>query len=179
MFSGGDAAALNAGPGLMFITLPKVFDAMPAGQIIGSLFFVLVALAALTSSISLMETVTAVVMEKFNLSRMKSCIAVIFLTLVLGMLSVLGYSAWDTVTIIGMQILDFFDFITNNIMMPVLALLTCAMVGYVVKTKYIEDEVMHGEKQFRSKLLYNVMIKYICPVCMILILLTPFIFKSL
>ncbi|MBR1823491.1 MAG: sodium-dependent transporter [Ruminococcus sp.] len=179
VFSGGNAEALNAGPGLMFITLPKVFDSMTAGPLIGSAFFVLVALAALTSSISLMETVVAVVMEKFKLSRAKSCVVVILLTLVLGMLSVLGYSAWDAVTIIGMQILDFFDFITNNIMMPILALLTCIMVGYVVKTEYIEKEVMHGEKQFRSKLLYRAMIKYVCPLCMILILLTPFIFKSL
>ena len=179
VFSGGDAAALNAGPGLMFITLPKVFEAMPAGMVIGTAFFILVALAALTSSISLMETVTAVIMEKFRLSRTKSCIAVVIITLIIGMLSVMGYSVWDTVKIFGMQILDFFDFSTNNIMMPVLALLTCIMTGYVVKTKYIEDEVMHGEKQFRSKLLYNVMIKYICPACMILILLTPFIFKNL
>lgn len=179
VFSGGDAAALNAGPGLIFITLPKVFDAMPAGQVIGSAFFVLVVLAALTSSISLMETVTAVVMEKFRLSRAKSCAVVIALTLVVGMLSVLGYSSWSGVTIIGMQILDFFDFISNNIMMPILAFLTCIMVGYVVKTEYIEKEVMHGEKQFRSKLLYRSMIKYICPLCMVLILLTPFIFDSL
>lgn len=163
----------------MFITLPKVFDAMPAGQVIGGAFFVLVALAALTSSISLMETVTAVVMEKFRLSRAKSCAVVIALTLVVGMLSVLGYSSWSGVTIIGMQILDFFDFISNNIMMPILAFLTCIMVGYVVKTEYIEKEVMHGEKQFRSKLLYRSMIKYICPLCMVLILLTPFIFDSL
>ena len=179
VFSGGDAAALNAGPGLMFITLPKVFDAMPAGQVIGGAFFVLVALAALTSSISLMETVTAVVMEKFRLSRAKSCAVVIALTLVVGMLSVLGYSSWSGVTIIGMQILDFCDVISNNIMMPILAFLTCIMVGYVVKTEYIEKEVMHGEKQFRSKLLYRSMIKYICPLCMVLILLTPFIFDSL
>lgn len=179
VFSGGDAAALNAGPGLMFITLPKVFDAMPAGQFIGAAFFILVALAALTSSISLMETVTAVVMEKFRLNRTKSCIAVVIATLIIGMLSVMGYSVWDTVKIFGMQILDFFDFSTNNIMMPILAFLTCVMVGYVVKTKYIEDEVMHGEKAFRSKLLYNIMIKYICPVCMILILITPFVFKNL
>lgn len=179
VFSGGDADALNAGPGLMFITLPKVFEAMPAGHFIGGAFFVLVALAALTSSISLMETVTAVIMEKFGLSRKKSCIAVIILTMVLGMLSVLGYSVWDTVTILDKQLLDFFDFITNNIMMPILAFLTCIVIGYVVKTKYVEDEVMYGEKRFRSRLLYNIMIKYICPVCMILILITPFVFKNL
>lgn len=179
VFSGGDAAALNAGPGLMFITLPKVFESMAAGQFIGGAFFVLVALAALTSSISLMETVVAVVMEKFRLSRIKSCIVVILLTLVLGMLSVLGYSVWDTVKILDRQFLDFFDFITNNIMMPILAFLTCIVIGYIVRTSYVESEVTYGGKQFRSKLLYRVMIKYVCPVCMILILITPFVFKDL
>ena len=175
VFSGGDAKALNAGPGLMFSTLPKVFDNMPMGQVIGTAFFILVALAALTSSISLMETVTAVVIEKFGISRKKSCIVVVIITLLLGMLSVLGYSVWSDVTIIGMQFLDFFDFITNNIMMPVLALLTCLMVSFVVKTKYIEDEVMHGQKKFGAVILYRVMIKFVCPVFMVMILITPFV----
>ncbi|MCR5729144.1 MAG: sodium-dependent transporter [Ruminococcus sp.] len=175
VFSGKDK--LNAGPGLMFITLPKVFDSMPAGQFIGAAFFILVALAALTSSISLMETVTAVVIEKFKLSRVKSCAIVIIFTLIVGMLSVLGYSTWSDVEIFGMQILDFFDFSTNNIMMPILAFLTCIMIGYVVKTKYIEEEVIHGEKKFKSKGLYNVMIKVVCPICMIIILITPFVTK--
>ncbi len=177
IFSGGDSSALNAGPGLMFITLPKVFAAMPAGQIIGTAFFVLVTLAALTSSISLMETVVAVVMEKFRLSRSVSCCIVIILTLAIGMLSVLGYSSWAGFKLFGMQILDLFDFSTNNIMMPVLAFLTCILIGYAVKTKYVEEEVMFGEKQFRSRLLYNIMIKVICPVCMIMILITPFVTK--
>ena len=175
IFSNGDSSAINAGPGLMFDTLPKVFADMPAGQVIGAAFFILVALAALTSSISLMETVTAVVIEKFRLSRTKSCIIVIAVTFLLGMLSVLGYSVWSDITLFGMQILDFFDFITNNIMMPVLAFLTCILIGYVVKTKYVEEEVMLAEKRFRSKLLYNVMIKCICSVCMIMILITPFV----
>ncbi|MBP5578789.1 MAG: sodium-dependent transporter [Ruminococcus sp.] len=175
VFSGGDETALNKGPGLMFITLPKVFADMPAGQIIGSAFFILVSLAALTSSISLMETVVAVVMEKYKLSRAKSCCIVIVFTLIMGMLSVLGYSVWADVKIFGMQILDFFDFSTNNLMMPVLAFLTCILIGYAVRTKYIEEEVMFGEKRFRSKLLYSVMIKFICPVCMIMILITPFV----
>lgn len=177
IFSNGDEGALNAGPGLMFITLPKVFDSMPMGHFIGTVFFVLVALAALTSAISLMETVTAVVMEKFGLSRAKSCTAVIVLTLVLGMLSVLGYSAWSDVTIFKMQMLDFFDFITNNLMMPILSLLSCILIGYIVKTKYIEDEVINETHQFRSKRLYRIMIKVFCPAFMVLILLTPFIFK--
>ncbi len=177
LFSCGDASALNAGPSLMFITLPKVFDAMPAGEIIGAAFFILVSLAALTSSISLMETVVAVVIEKFKVNRITACIIVVVITLLIGMLSVLGYSSWSGVTIIGMQFLDFFDFITNNVMMPVLAFLTCILIGYVVKTNYVEDEVLHGEEKFSAKYLYRVMIKYICPVCMIIILITPFITK--
>ncbi len=175
VFSGGDPDALNKGPGLMFVTLPKVFDSMPAGQFIGAAFFILVALAALTSSISLTETVTAVVMEKTKLSRVKSCCVVLLFTIVLGMLSVLGYSVWSDFRMFGMQLLDFFDFITNNLMMPVAALLTCILVGYVVKTKYVEEEIMYGERTFRSKMLYRGMIKYVCPACMIIILVTPFV----
>jgi NSS family neurotransmitter:Na+ symporter len=175
VFSGGNTEKLNAGPSLMFKTLPAVFDNMPAGEIIGGAFFILVTLAALTSSISLMETVTAVVMEKFKLGRVVSCLIVIAVTLALGMLSVLGYSTWSGVKIAGMQFLDFFDFITNNVMMPVLAFLTCILIGYAAKTTYVEEEVLHGEKKFKAKLLFRVMIKYVCPVCMIIILLTPFI----
>ncbi len=175
VFSGGSTEKLNAGPSLMFKTLPAVFDNMPAGEIIGGAFFILVTLAALTSSISLMETVTAVVMEKFKLGRVVSCLIVIAVTLALGMLSVLGYSTWSGVKIAGMQFLDFFDFITNNVMMPVLAFLTCILIGYAAKTTYVEEEVLHGEKKFKAKLLFRVMIKYVCPVCMIIILLTPFI----
>ncbi len=177
VFSGGDKEALNAGPGLMFVTLPKVFDAMPAGQVIGAAFFVLVALAALTSSISLMETVTAVVIEKFGIGRKKAALVVLLFTIIMGLLSVFGYSIWSSFTLGGFQILDFFDFITNSVMMPILAFLTCIMIGYVVKTKYVEDEVKHGESSFKARIMYNIMIKVICPICMILILLTPVLEK--
>ena len=173
-FSGGDHGSLNAGPGLMFITLPKVFESMPAGNFIGAAFFMLVSLAALTSSISLMETVVFAIMDKFRLSRVKSCIIVVIITLALGMLSVLGYSDWSDVTLFGMQFLDFFDFITNSVMMPILALLTCILIGYVVKTKYVEEEVLHGEKKFSARGVYRIMIRFVCPVFMVIILLTPF-----
>lgn len=175
VFSGGNTDQLNAGPSLMFKTLPAVFDSMPAGDIIGGAFFILVTLAALTSSISLMETVTAVVMEKFRLNRVASCFVVIGITLVLGMFSVLGYSSWSEVKLLGMQFLDFFDFITNNVMMPILAFFTCILIGYVAKTSYVEDEVLHGQDRFSAKHLFRIMIKFVCPVCMIIILLTPFI----
>ena len=177
VFSNGDPDALKAGPSLMFITLPNVFDSMAGGQIIGTIFFVLVALAALTSSISLMETVVSIICEKFKIKRIPCCLIVIVLCIAIGMLSVLGYSVWDTVTIFGYQLLDFFDFISNNIMMPIVAFLTCVLISYVVGTKYIEDEVTLSQKRFKSKTLFNVMIKYVCPICMIIILVTPFVTK--
>ncbi len=175
IFSNGDANAINAGPSLMFITLPKVFNSMPFGDIIGVAFFVLVAIAALTSSISLMETVVAIISEKFKLSRKTSCLIVTVFSLIVGMFSVFGYNIWSGVEILGMQILDFFDFISNNILMPIVALLTCILVGFVVGTKYVTDEVLLSQKKFKSEKLYKVMITFICPICMLIILITPFI----
>ena len=174
VFSGGDADALNAGPGLMFVTLPKVFDSMRGGHIVGAAFFVLVAFAALTSSVSLFETMVSIVSEKFGANRTASTVINLVIVLVMGMLSVLGYSSWSDVTIFGYQILDFFDFISNNIMMPIVALLTCILIGYIVKPKYIEDETTLNGETFKSKGLYEVMTKVVCPIFMIIILLTPF-----
>lgn len=175
IFSGGDADALNAGPGLMFVTLPKVFDSMKGGHIVGGAFFVLVTFAALTSSVSLLETMVSIVTEKFKLKRVGSTVVCLLIVFVMGMLSVLGYSSWSEVTIFGYQILDFFDFISNNIMMPIVALLTCILIGYIVKPKYIEDETTLNGEKFKSKGLYEVMTKYVCPAFMIIILLTPFL----
>ena len=174
IFSGGDAAALNAGPGLMFVTLPKVFDSMKGGHIVGAAFFILVAFAALTSSVSLLETMVSIVTEKFKLKRAGSTAVCLVIVVIMGMLSVLGYSDWSEVTIFGYQILDFFDFISNNIMMPIVALLTCILIGYVVKPSYIEEETTLNGETFRSKGLYEIMTRFVCPVFMIIILLTPF-----
>ena len=172
-FSGGDANALNAGPSLMFITLPNVFESMRGGQIVGSAFFILVALAALTSSISLLETMVSIICERFNMERKKGTIIGTAVVFVIGMLSVLGYSAWDKVTIFGYQILDFFDFISNNVMMPIVACLTCVLIGFALKTKYVEDEVETAGFSFKGKGLYRVMIRFVCPIFMIIILLAP------
>lgn len=169
VFSGGDKSALNAGPSLMFITLPNVFHDMVGGQIVGIVFFLLVALAAMTSSISLMETVVSIVEERFHWKRIPSCLIVTGVSFLIGLLSVFGYSIWSDFTIFHMQMLDFFDYISNNIMMPIVALMTCILVGFVVKTTYVENEIEKNER-FRSKGLYRIMIKFICPICMLLIL---------
>ncbi len=167
-FSGGDQSALGAGPSLMFVTLPNVFNSMAGGRVIGIVFFLLVLFAALTSSISLMETIVSIVTEKTKLKRTSACIIIAVASFFVGMLSVLGYSEWAEFTLFGKQLLDFFDFLSNNIMMPIVALLTCILIGYIVKPEYIEEEV-ESNAPFKSKTLFRVMIKYIAPVCMIII----------
>ena len=171
-FSGGDPTKINAGPGLMFQTLPQVFEFMEGGRFIGLVFFLLVFLAALTSSISLMETIVSVVMEKFKVKRIPACLIVIAFSLAMGMLSVLGFGVWSGVKPFGKSdILTFFDFLSNNIMMPIVALITCILIGWIAKTKYVEDEVQLGSA-FKSKKLYRVMIKFVCPLFMVIIFLS-------
>jgi len=168
---GNPATDLQSGPSLMFVTLPKIFDAMPAGRFIGIAFFAMVFLAAITSSISLMETVVSIVCDKLHIKRKTCCIFVFVGSVLIGLPSCLGYGVWGSVEIIGMQFLDFFDFISNSVIMPIVALLTCIFVGYVIKTKTLTDEIeLSGP--FKRKSLFNVMIKYIAPICIVLILLT-------
>ncbi len=176
-FSGGDESALGQGPGLMFITLPKVFEAMPGGAVIGAVFFFMVILAALTSSISLMETIVSIFMDKFKIGRRASCFIVLGVSALLGIPSALGYSMWSGVTVMGMQMLDLFDFVSNSIMMPVIALITCIFVGYILKPKTVIDEVSLGN-EFKWKGLFSAVIRYIAPVC-ILAILTSSILSAL
>ncbi len=168
-FSGGDESALGKGPGLMFVTLPKVFQSMPAGEFIGGAFFILVLFAALTSSISLMETVVSIFMDKFKWQRKTTCIAVFLLCVCLGLPSCLGYGALASVKVLGFAFLDFFDFISNSVIMPIVALITCVLVGYVIKPKALIEEIEIGGK-FKRKTLFTAIIKYIAPVCIVAIL---------
>ena len=169
-FTGG--ADINAGPGLMFITLPKVFGSIAITNIIGVLFFVLVIFAALTSAISLMETVVSIICDKTGMKRLASCIVTTIGIIALGSLSALGYGVLAQVQIIGMAFLDFFDFISNSVLMPVVALLTCILVGYVIKPAALIEEAEAEGASFKGKKLFVVVIKYIAPVCIIAILIT-------
>ena len=170
-FNNGDPAALGAGPGLMFGVLPQVFERRPGGGVIGFVFFVTVFLAALTSSISLMETVVSTIMDKFKLDRKLCCAIVLGISLLLGIPSSLGYSAWAGVKILGMQILDFFDFASNSVMMPILALITAIFVGYILKPRAVIEEIELSGK-FTLKKLFVVMIRYIAPVCLLAVLVS-------
>lgn len=170
-FSGGDESALGKGPGLMFITLPKVFDNMKGGTIIGAAFFLLVFFAALTSSISLMETVVSIVKDKFGWSRKKSCVVVLLFSIALGLPSSLGFGVLSNVSLNGMSILDMFDFFSNSILMPIVAFLACIFIGYVIKPKAVIEEIEIGAP-FKAKTLFTVVIKYVAPVCIVLILIS-------
>ncbi len=172
VFSGGTPEALGKGPGLMFVTLPKVFETIPGGTIVGAAFFIMVLFAALTSSISLMETVVSVVCDKFKLKRVPACVAVFVFSIALGLLSSMGYGLLGNVKIIGMQFLDFFDFASNTVLMPIVALFTCIFVGYVIKPKAIIEEAEVGGAKFGRKKLFSVVIKYIAPIFIVLILVS-------
>lgn len=171
VFSGGSREALGQGPTLMFVMLPKVFYSMPGGRIIGLVFFVLVLFAALTSAISLMETIVSIFMEKLHLGRKVVSTAVFAASFLLALPSTLGYGVLSHVTIFGYQILDFFDFISNNIVMPIVALLTAILVGYAVRPETVIEEVEQNGI-FRSKKLYVYMIRFVVPLCMVIILIS-------
>ncbi|MBP3568333.1 MAG: sodium-dependent transporter [Lachnospiraceae bacterium] len=169
VFSGGSEEALNKGPSLMFVTLPKVFESMKLGGFIGAAFFILVLFAALTSSISLLETNVSIVCDKLHWNRKKATVIVTIYLLVVGSIVSLGFGPLDFVKLLGLGLLDFFDFISNSVLMPIVALLTCICIGYFVKPKTICDEV-ELNKPFKEKNFYIVMLKYVAPICLILIL---------
>lgn len=171
-FSGGDPDTLQAGPALMFITIPKVFASMGFGTVAGILFFVLVLFAAITSSIALTESAVSTFEDELHWGRKKAVVLVGVIMLGLGTLSCMGYGPLSWVKLIGMQFLDFFDFLTNSVMMPIAAIATCLLVSKVVGTKSIEEEVMHGESTFRRKKIFNVMIRYLCPIFAAIILIS-------
>lgn len=169
-FTGG--ADVNAGPGLMFMTLPKVFGSVPITNIIGTLFFLLVLFAALTSAISLAETVVSILCDFTGIKRMTGCLITAVILIGLGSFSALGYGPLAQIQIIGMAFLDFFDFISNSILMPVVAFLTCILVGYIIKPVSLIEEAEAEGASFRGKKLFVFVIKYLAPVCIVAILIS-------
>ena len=166
-------SAMNAGPGLMFITLPKVFATLGAGGAwIGLAFFLLVTFAAATSAISLFEACVASVCDLLHLERKAATFFTAAMLMFLATFSALGYGPWGDITLFKMQFLDFFDFVTNCALMPIVATATCIFVGWVLTPKAVIDEVEEGGRKFRSRGLYVVMVKFIAPAFMIAILVS-------
>ena len=171
-FSGGNPDTLQAGPSLMFITIPKVFESMAFGHVVGVLFFLLVLFAAVTSSIALTESAVSTFEDELGWHRQKAtgCIGIIMLAL--GSLSALGYGPLAGVTVFGMQLLDFFDFLTNSVMMPIAAIAICLLVSRVIGVDKLEEEVTADGKPFRRKKIFRFMIRYLCPVFAAIILVS-------
>lgn len=173
-FSGKEG--MTAGPGLVFVSLPKVFNEMGnIGKITGLIFFLILSFAAVTSSVSVMEAIVSSIMDKFGLSRQKSSLIVIVYTLITAVIVCFGYNIlYFEVTLPNgttAQILDIFDYISNYCMMPIVAFLTSVLIGWVVKPDVIIEEVTQGKYKFSRKKLYIIMIKYIVPLMLLILFL--------
>ena len=171
-FSGGDPETLQAGPALMFITIPKVFDSMGMGTLVGVLFFLLVLFAAVTSSIALTESAVSTFEDELGWKRHTSTLLIGIIMVALGSLSALGYGPLASVTVFGMQFLDLFDFLTNSVMMPIAAIATCLLVSRVVGTEKIGEEVTQDGYRFRRRRVFNFMIRFLCPIFAAIILIS-------
>ena len=175
VFQGYDGMS-NQGAGLMFNSLPQVFEKMGfAGNIVGPVFFIMVFFAALTSCVSIMETLVASCMEKFNKSRKVVSIVLALIYAVAAVVICMGYNVFyfefklpnGTVA----QLLDVMDYISNYLLMPIVSMLTCVLIGWVMKPEYLIDEVKKGGSSFKRATLYKVMIKYIAPVMLLVLFL--------
>lgn len=167
---------MTAGPGLMFIALPKVFAQMGAiGNVIGVIFFAMVLFAAITSSISIMEAVVSSFMDGFKMKRKPATLLVLAYGIVAGIIVCLGYNKlYFELSLpngtVG-QILDVMDYVSNNIFMPIVALATCILIGWVAKPKTVIDEVTKNGAKFNRKFIYNATIKVIAPALLVVLLL--------
>lgn len=175
----GSAGLEASGPSLLFVSLPKVFAEMGwVGHIVGAAFFVLVVFAALTSAVSLLEAITSVVMDKFGWERKKSCTVVLALSGIVALVTCFGYNIWYfSVTLpngSAGQILDILDYASNYVFMPIVALITCILVGWIAKPKSVIDEVKANGEKFGREALYKVMVKFVAPLCLIVIFLQAF-----
>lgn len=162
---------VDAGPSLMFITLPRVFNSMAAPDLVGAAFFILVFFAASTSAISLLETIVSIFCDAFKIDRIRSLIFATVISLVLAVPASLGFGEWSSFTLLGMQILDFMDFISNIVLMPLSALITCIFVGWIIKVQIIEDEISQSSP-FITRKFYHIMVRYFAPLLVLIVLVS-------
>ena len=174
-FMGREGMAAS-GPSLMFVSLPKVFSSMGRiGNLVGCLFFAMVLFAALTSAVSVMEAVVSSFMDKFHMSRRRAAALETLIALAGGILVCLGYNKLyfevDLPNGAVAQILDIMDYISNNLLMPLVAIGTCLLIGWVLKPSAVIEEVEKSGCKFGRKKLYIVMIRYIAPVLLVIFML--------
>ena len=152
----------GAGPNLVFITMPHIFNQLPFGNIVSLLFFTLIFFAAITSGISLLETSVLTFIEKFNMSREK---AVLVLTGIITLITVptsLSYGILKGMTFNGLNLFEFLDFTTSNILLPFNTLIICLIVGWVIKP----SNMLITKRKWCFKIL-NFALKYVIPVVLV------------
>lgn len=165
--------ALDAGPGLMFITLPKVFATFgAAGGWLGFAFFVLVAFAAATSGISMFEACVAATCDVMRIRRRSATLLVGVAAIALSSLPALGYGVWADVKVFGRPMLDFMDFMANSVLMPLVAIGTCVLAGWVLKPAAIVSECERDGNVFRAKRRYSFLIRYLAPFLVVAVLVS-------
>ena len=174
VFSGTEG--MEAGPSLMFVSLPKVFAAMgKAGIFVGILFFVTAIFATLSSCISVLESIVANCMEIFHTGRKKTVSVLSAVYLAASAIIALGYSIFYVEVELPNgstgQLLDIMDYISNSVMMPFIALLSTILIGWVMTPDYVIDEMERNGSRFRRKKLYRIMIRYVAPVMMFILFL--------
>ena len=167
---------MQAGPSLMFVSLPKIFEAMgPIGNVIGCLFFAMVLFAAITSSVSILEAIVASLIDQFRVSRKVATGIEAVFAVVLAVVVCLGYNVFYFEAKLpngaSAQILDIMDYVSNNILMPVVAIGTCILIGWIMKPKYVIDEIEKNGSKFGRRKLYIAMIKVVAPILLLVLLL--------
>ena len=165
----------QSGPGLVFETLPYVFGQMPAGGIIAVLFFIALLVAALTSSISMLEVAVAYLVEEKNFSRVAACLLLFAICMVIGIFCSLSFGPLSDFKIAGRTIFDFFDNLSSNVLMTLGSLLTVLFVGWKLKKTDIYDEFTNGGTISTNVRIFGVLwflIRYICPLAVIAIFIS-------
>ena len=180
VYAFSDINGMKAGPGLIFISLPKIFMQMKSiGPVVAILFFLLVTFAAQTSAVSVMESIISSLCDRFRFKRKLACIVVTVYAFVFGVIVCLGYNMFYFELTLPNgtkgQILDLFDYMSNTVLMPIVAIATCVLIGWVLKCSTITDEVKIGAEKFGRERLYIVMTKYIVPFILIVLFVQAFI----
>ena len=175
VFMGRDGMTAS-GPSLMFVSLPKVFDSMGfAGNVIGAIFFAMVFFAALTSAVSIMEAIVSSFMDEFKLNRNKATAIETVICIAVAVIVCLGYNKllFDIKLPNGVhaQVLDIMDYVSNNVLMPIVSIGTCILIGWILKPKTVIDEVEKTGIKMGRKDLYTVMVKWVAPILLFLLLL--------
>lgn len=154
----------SAGPGLIFITLPAVFGQLPAGEVFAFLFFALLAIAALTSSVSILEPVVSYLIDERNLPRHRATLGAGLVTWALGIPSALSLGPWKDFTIGGKGFLDALDYLASNIMLPVGGMLIAMFVGWSIPARAAEEATSDGTHPFPLVKLWLFTCRFVAPV---------------